>query len=299
MRPIISVENMRQSDLATINGGVPSLTLMKNAAIGIMKSTEWRGRISIVVGSGNNGGDGFALACELAEISIPCEIFSLSDKLSPDSEYYKNEALKRKIPITKLESCDINIFSDSDIIVDCIFGTGFHGEVKGLSKDVIDAVNNSQAYTISADINSGINGDTGLATTAVISDLTVSIGQLKNGFFMNNAPNYIGKLINASIGIEPEHEENYLLSKNEFVRKYIEIKSNEIFIKKLPNMPSGIQTLDDIKKISSDYDAVLYIKTLYTSFLVDSKAAWIRTPQNLIEVDSDASIFSSIQNTRI
>ena len=59
----ISVENMRLSDAQTIAAKVPSLELMGRAAEGVYRAVNWHGRVAIVVGSGNNGGDGFALAC--------------------------------------------------------------------------------------------------------------------------------------------------------------------------------------------------------------------------------------------
>ena len=71
----ISVENMRQSDCYTIANLVPSLQLMHRAALGVFRSVSWCGPVAIVVGSGNNGGDGFALACILAEHNFDCTVF--------------------------------------------------------------------------------------------------------------------------------------------------------------------------------------------------------------------------------
>ena len=61
MMDCISVENMRLSDAQTIANWVPSLELMGRAAMGVYRAAEWRGRVAIVAGSGNNGGDGFVL----------------------------------------------------------------------------------------------------------------------------------------------------------------------------------------------------------------------------------------------
>ena len=72
---------------------------------------------------------------------------------------------------------------------------------------VIEEINTCGAFVISADINSGLNGDTGTADFAVMSDLTVSVGYLKTGMFLNDAPSLIGKLRNAEIGIQLEREE--------------------------------------------------------------------------------------------
>ena len=65
----------------------------------------------------------------------------------------------------------------------------------------VEMMRKSDAYVISVDINSGMNGDTGEAFLAVRSDLTVSIGYLKTGLVTQAAKKYIGKLVNVDIGI--------------------------------------------------------------------------------------------------
>ena len=89
MQPVISVQNMRESDAYTIAHEIPSLTLMWHAAMGIFKAADWSQgkRIGIVIGSGNNGGDGSALACILAQHGIASTLYQLSEKLSPDNAY--------------------------------------------------------------------------------------------------------------------------------------------------------------------------------------------------------------------
>ena len=99
----ISVENMRQSDSYTIANLVPSLELMYRAADGVFKAADWHGQTSIVVGSGNNGGDGFALACILKENNFDCTVFTVSQRLSEDSAYYAEEAALAGISIRPFE----------------------------------------------------------------------------------------------------------------------------------------------------------------------------------------------------
>ena len=72
MIPTVSVKNMRLSDAHTIDNFVPSLELMYQAAMGVFKAYHWPGSTAIVVGSGNNGGDGFALAWILKQKGIDC-----------------------------------------------------------------------------------------------------------------------------------------------------------------------------------------------------------------------------------
>ena len=198
---IISVEMMRKSDAYTIANFVPGRELMLRAANGVYESyNEWSGkRIAIVVGGGNNGGDGYALAGILAKKGIPATVIQASDKMSEDGKYYcdiAKELSVKMIPFT--EETDLKAY---DVIVDCILGTGFTGEVRGAARNAIESINESGAFVISVDINSGMNGDTGEAALAVISDLTVSIGYLKTGLVTEAAKRYIGRLVNVDIGI--------------------------------------------------------------------------------------------------
>ena len=198
---IISVERMRKSDAYTIEHFVPSKELMYRAAKGVYDTYhEWKDKkIAIVVGGGNNGGDGYALAGILKENGSDPVVIKVSYKMSEDGKYYCDLALERGIEMFSFsEDTELEKY---DIIVDCILGTGFVGEVRGTAAEAIDAINNSGAYVISVDINSGMNGDTGEASVAVRSDLTVSIGYIKTGLVTESARRYIGKLVNVDIGI--------------------------------------------------------------------------------------------------
>ena len=197
----ISVEKMRESDAYTIENFAPGRELMFRAAIGIYNSAKWKEkRVAIVCGSGNNGGDGYALAGILADHDVNVTIFRLGEKFSPDGSYYYKIAKIKEI--TDELFCEETDFSDYDIIVDCILGTGFGGEPKEPVATAIRKINDSGKYIISADINSGLCGDTGKAILAVRSDLTVSIGYYKTGMFLGDAPEYIKELTNVDIGIK-------------------------------------------------------------------------------------------------
>ena len=198
---IISVEQMRKSDAYTIENYVPSKELMFRAAKGVYDSfSNWNNKkIAIIVGGGNNGGDGYALAGILKNNGIDSVIYKVSDKMSDDGKYYMEIAKNLGVSI---ESFDENTnLNEYDVIVDCILGTGFVGEVHGKARDAIEAINQSNAYVISVDINSGMNGDTGEAALAVKSDLTVSIGYYKKGLFTEASQKYIKEKTNVDIGI--------------------------------------------------------------------------------------------------
>ena len=192
----ISVAKMRESDAYTIANLVPSKELMYRAAMGIYNAAKWHGNIAIVCGSGNNAGDGYALSCILADSGIKSTLIRVSDKFSEDGKYYYDMAIGKGV----FDSTNIDL-AGFDIVVDCLLGTGFSGEPRGKYASAIRAINSSGAYIICADINSGMNGDTGEAMLAVKSDLTVSIGYYKTGMFLGDAPSLIGDLVNVDIGI--------------------------------------------------------------------------------------------------
>lgn len=197
---VVSVACMRASDADTIARLVPGETLMWRAAMGVFTAVDWHGKIGILAGGGNNGGDGFALACILHEHGMAADVFRTSRSVTDTSAHYLDRAREAGVSIRDFnEQTDLSEYA---ILVDCILGTGFSGTVRGLARAAIEAVNAAHAYVVSVDINSGLNGDTGTGACAVQSDLTVSIGFYKKGLFCGDAPKMIQKMINVPIGIE-------------------------------------------------------------------------------------------------
>ena len=198
---ILSVENMRNSDAAAIAAGTPGRELMLRAGRAIFDSVNWKPPVAILCGSGNNAGDGYVIAKLLHDAEIACVLILLSEKFSEDGAYYYSLCKEAGIPsLTWDASLDL---SEYGTIVDCLFGTGFHGEVRGPAREAIEAVNRSGACVIAVDINSGLNGDSGMAETCVHSDLTVSVGSFQPGHFLNMAKDVMKAKINCDIGIEP------------------------------------------------------------------------------------------------
>ena len=204
----ISVENMRESDRITIENVVSGRTLMYRAAMGVFRAVNWHGEIVITVGGGNNGGDGYALACILKRNNYTCRIVKLSEKLTDDSGFYAQRAESLGVPCEAYAS---GAFADADIIVDCLLGTGFQGTLREPWLSAVQEINSSKSEVVSVDINSGMNGDTGEAEIAVQSDITVTIGYVKRGLVSPNAARYMKKLVVANIGIVLAKEEEKLV----------------------------------------------------------------------------------------
>ncbi len=222
MIKVLSVDNMRKSDAHTIESGISGKELMYRAGVGVvdtmLKTNQIIEPIAIVCGSGNNAGDGYVIANILHKKGFSCSIFRLSEKTSEDGNFYLKQCLENKIDVL---SCNENTnFSGYNTIVDCILGTGFKGEVQGLTAQIIAKINKNNAFVVSVDINSGLNGDNGISQLCVHSNLTVSIGDFKPGHFLNQAKDVMKTKYNVDIGITPIEKPFWLVEKDDF---------NEIF----------------------------------------------------------------------
>ena len=196
---LVSVETMRKSDAWTIANLVSSKELMRRAGTAIFEAADWKSPVAVVCGKGNNAGDGYVAADLMKKAGIDCRIILLEERFSGDGKYYFDICREAGIPVEIYsEATDLHPFGS---ILDCLLGTGFQGEVTCAMKDLIGKINESGAYVVSADINSGLNGDTGMGSVYVISDLTVSIGNYKFGHFRGEARRAMKTKVNCDIGI--------------------------------------------------------------------------------------------------
>ncbi len=167
--------------------------------------------ILIVAGPGNNGADGIALARLLYKkfeinLYVPFGTKSIMAKLQ----------LKR----TKLLGIEeVKSLVKSDIIVDCLFGTGLNKELDKSSQNLLNSLNEMEAVKISCDIPSGINNYGQVTTTAFEANITVTMGALKVCLFTDTAKDFVGEIKVADLGIQRELYETdsniYLLDKND------------------------------------------------------------------------------------
>ncbi len=202
MQDILSVGEMRMSDAVAISSFVPGMELMRRAGEGIFRAAEWKPPVAVVCGTGNNAGDGYVTAMMLAEAGIACELFLQEEKFTPDGKFWFGCCRAKGVPVRLW--ADTESLQGYGTVLDCIFGTGFHGTAEGEAARMIRLINESGAYVVSADINSGLDGDNGLAGEAVRSDLTVCIGSWQPGHFLNMAGDLMGEKVCVDIGIPPK-----------------------------------------------------------------------------------------------
>lgn len=159
MEYLVSAEEMRRADHCVIEEyGVPSLVLMERAALASVELMEREGfdlsRVLVVSGSGNNGGDGFAMARILYLKGIEAELWFVGN---PD-HLSKEAALQKKICENYGMKFVRNLpAGEYTTIVDAVFGSGLSREVKGSYREVIESINRHPAKVFAVDIPSGIS----------------------------------------------------------------------------------------------------------------------------------------------
>lgn len=205
---LVTATQMKELENLAINEyGIDSLLLMENAARSFCDVLEAEmGGISgktvgVFCGSGNNGGDGFAIARHLANHGATVTVvagFSPA-KLTKDAKTNFEIITRMGLPVVETHDLAGQRF---DVAVDALFGTGFHGEPDEKSAGLIDYMNNRADFVAAVDVPSGISvGDGKKAATAVYANLTITFGLAKLGQFLYPAKENIGDLIVTDISI--------------------------------------------------------------------------------------------------
>ncbi len=240
--PILTSALMRQCDEYTIHTlGIPSQILMERAAQGVVDYLKAfsdlfpvQGNILVLCGSGNNGGDGFAVARLLVEqedsrVSV-CYVGKLTADGHPDEacmsiecarQYRKTMA--RGIPVLLLSEAE-HFLPSADLIIDAILGIGLDRPVAGDPAALMDSVNASGKPVLAVDIPSGIHGDTGKVMGAAIqATATVTMQALKQGLVLYPGADYTGSLHICDIGVDltPAAQSRVHLADHALIRKVL------------------------------------------------------------------------------
>src|SRR4051794_10843138 len=163
LEPLYEAGEMRAVDEWAIEEqGVPSLDLMERAGIGLARITAELakpGPIRVVIGKGNNGGDGLVVARLLREEGREVDVLITGDPADLKGDARAN---LERLPGAPPEPFDPDALEGSGAIVDAMLGTGFEGEPREPVKSAIEAINaHSDMPVIACDVPSGVNASTG------------------------------------------------------------------------------------------------------------------------------------------
>ncbi len=226
MPPLTAAQSRRVDELAMKELAIPGIVLMENAGINatavvldLLAEREGIGvgwsRITILCGSGNNGGDGYVIARHLHNWGATVRIVATRpvDTLRGDAAVMARIAVNMDLPITIAGDEDepgalAAGWGDAHVLVDALLGTGTAGAPRGRSATLIRAANAARrehaALTAAIDIPSGLDPDSGRPHDPCIeADLTVTFAAMKTGLTHDHAKPYAGRSVVADIGIPP------------------------------------------------------------------------------------------------
>ncbi|MBW2703729.1 MAG: NAD(P)H-hydrate epimerase [Deltaproteobacteria bacterium] len=220
---VLSADEIRRIDKQSIEEiGIPGCVLMEVAGRAVAETAEAlivdEGRVLVVCGKGNNGGDGFVAARHLLTHGheVSCALLGETDALQGDAAQNAQIFTNLGGVITACldeDAIDSLAFDDLDLVVDALFGIGLSKDVTGLYAQVIDRMNASTAPLIAVDMPSGVSADTGqILGRGLRADVTVTFGAPKRGQLFFPGADLCGDLHVVDIGLPPQAFEDKGLS---------------------------------------------------------------------------------------
>lgn len=226
---VLSRDELRELDRVAVEElGLPSILLMENAAIGASRSVLRAlgvlesGVVVVVAGTGNNGGDGLAVARQLHIQGVEVRVALIGDagRMTADSAANLKalRAASAAVEVIGENSCNgaeervaawLGEIGPA-VVIDALLGTGLSRDVEGPVAGAIRAINRARSerstlLVVSLDLPSGLDADTGRPLgEAVRADVTATFAALKRGFFTMEAQEWVGEIELLPIGVPPE-----------------------------------------------------------------------------------------------
>ena len=216
---ILNAAQMREADRFTIEDiGIPSLVLMENAGRQVVAALEaayeprLEGRVAVLCGRGNNGGDGFVVARTLMQRGVDVAVFLIGSVADVRGDARANLDILGRIGATVVEVGDeqtwelhFSEISQCTLIVDAIFGTGLTAALGGMMETVVADVNASGIPIVSIDLPSGLSADTPqLIGDCIDASMTVTLATPKLPLVLPPGETHAGDVVIADIGIPSE-----------------------------------------------------------------------------------------------
>lgn len=203
MEYIVTKQEMQAIDLYSIEKmGIPAEVLMERAALEVVRVVEeintLKGRILVVVESGNNGGDGLAAARILLERGYPVDIYYIGGIKKQSKQFQLQMNILHNLGVRLRKSIPHKEYA---VIVDGIFGVGLSKKVDGIQKKIIEQLNQMEGKKVAIDIPSGLDASSGeILGVAFRADYTVTFGLKKLGMYFFDGIDYCGKIICSNVG---------------------------------------------------------------------------------------------------
>ncbi|WP_191013378.1 NAD(P)H-hydrate dehydratase [Treponema zioleckii] len=208
-------KDTRKLDKACIAAyGLTEEVMMENAAASLesvirkhFQTESCKRRILILCGTGDNGADGYTLARRL-RIDFDIIVFQCGKPKSALCKLQAERAEKCGTPFFDLNDFTLEFLANTGIVVDCIFGAGFKGDLSENLQILLNDVNFYDCYKIACDIPTGLREDGTVADVVFHADLTLTMGAHKLSLFSDAAKDFVGKIECAELGVSRRLFEN-------------------------------------------------------------------------------------------
>ena len=208
---IVTATQMKEIERAGDAHGLPYLQMMENAGLAayaeLQKQFSHPGRLLVVCGKGNNGGDGFVIARTAAKDGWNVTVF-LAEGEPKTADAILNFERLHSLPVHICTDCSVLETQSFAAVVDALYGTGFHGALRpsGLAAcALMNRQHENGAFVLAVDLPSGISTDTGeVAEGAVRADLTVTFDSYKPLHTAVSSAPLCGKIVCDDLGIRDE-----------------------------------------------------------------------------------------------
>lgn len=213
MQPVLNNEDVKSVEVALTREGVSVSELMHRAGYAAAQEVLELGDVDnvvVLVGLGNNGGDGWVASEALRMRGVNVKVVS---PIEPDglvgdlARQVAQSAIKSGVPAVVGPSRDEleALLATCDVVLDCMLGTGFHGDVRAPFDIWIECVNACAARVVAVDVPSGLSSQTGHAGSAcVIADMTVTMLALKPGLLADDGRDVCGAIVVAPLAEQTE-----------------------------------------------------------------------------------------------
>lgn len=205
---IVTAARMKAIEQAANDAGLLYIQMMENAGRAAWAELARRfpepGRLLVVAGKGNNGGDGFVMARVAAKAGWKvCVWLAEGEPRTPDA--LTNRTLLESLPVTVLPREQLPETEGWNVVVDALYGTGFHGALRPAGQAacaLLCQCRGAGAFLLAVDLPSGVCADSGEAADgAVQADLTVAFDSRKPAHAAPQAKTFCGAVLLADIGI--------------------------------------------------------------------------------------------------
>lgn len=208
MIKILNTKQIKAWDAYTIESEkILSIDLMERACrefvAWFVQHFDATKKIGIVCGTGNNGGDGLGIARMLLDWGYPIKVWIVRGSMSESEDFKVNfSRIKNQVDISEIVTeSDRGLFTDRDVIIDAIFGSGLSRPPEGIYAQAIRCINETEATRIAVDIPSGLSADGPSSGDIIKAHYTLTFQGPKTAFFLPQAYVFTGEWIVADIGL--------------------------------------------------------------------------------------------------